>query len=133
MIIVHRKMVLKLTTGTSATLVCSLEAHPHFSILTKFQQHFGLPIPRTHSLATPQLLQELMDSGQNTWKSFLLQCQYWLMSTCRYDLDNHPSGASYTTSVCPNKETFGTFVNNTAHTCNEFGLRIWETYLPYVS
>ena len=51
----------------------------------------------------------------------------------RYDLDNHPSGASYTTSVCPNKETFGEFINNTAHTCNEFGLRIWETYLPYVS
>ena len=23
-------------------------------------------------------------------------------------------------------------MNNTAHTCNEFGLRIWETYTPYV-
>ena len=48
-----------------------------------------------------------------------------------YDLDNNPSGASYTTTVCPNKEPFGQFTDNTAHTCNEFGLRIWESYTPY--
>lgn len=51
----------------------------------------------------------------------------------RYDLDNFPSGPSYTTSVCPNKELFGEFLDNTAHSCNEFGLRIWESYFPYVS
>ena len=50
-----------------------------------------------------------------------------------YDLDDHPSGPSFTTNVCPNKEPFGTFENNVAHTCSEFGLRIWETYVPYVS
>ena len=48
-----------------------------------------------------------------------------------YDLDRFPSGASYTTRVCPNKEPFGQFIDNTAHTCNEFGLRIWESYTPY--
>ena len=50
-----------------------------------------------------------------------------------YDLDDHPSGPSFTWNVCPNKEPFGTFENNVAHTCSEFGLRIWETYVPYVS
>lgn len=48
-----------------------------------------------------------------------------------YDLDRFPSGASYTTRVCPNREPFGQFRDNTAHTCNEFGLRIWEEYIPY--
>ena len=64
---------------------------------------------------------------------FELHASYYIpeCNFCRYDLDNHPSGASFTTSVCPNKETFGEFV--TAHTCSEFGLRIWETYLPFVS
>ena len=47
-----------------------------------------------------------------------------------YDLDRFPSGASYTSQVCPNKERFGEFRDNTAHTCNEFGLRIWESYTP---
>ena len=32
-----------------------------------------------------------------------------------YDLDNFPSGASFTTSVCPNKMPFGVFENNVAH------------------
>lgn len=51
---------------------------------------------------------------------------------CRYDLDDLPSGASRTGSVCPNKTPFGEFRDNVAHTCNEFGLRVWETYIPYV-
>ena len=50
---------------------------------------------------------------------------YW------YDLDRFPSGASYTSTVCPNREPFGQFRDNTAHTCNEFGLRIWEEYTPF--
>ena len=48
-----------------------------------------------------------------------------------YDLDQFPSGASHTRRVCPNKEPFGEFRDNIAHTCNEFGLRIWEQYTPY--
>ena len=55
------------------------------------------------------------------------------MPNYRYDLDNFPSGASRTTSVCPNKAPFGVFRDNVAHSCNEFGLRIWETYQPFVS
>ena len=47
-----------------------------------------------------------------------------------YDLDQFASGASFTGKVCPNKEPFGQFRDNTAHTCNEFGLRIWESYTP---
>lgn len=47
-----------------------------------------------------------------------------------YDLDTFPSGASFTTTVRPNREQFGQFRDNSAHTCNEFGLRIWETYIP---
>ena len=50
----------------------------------------------------------------------------------RYDLDGSPSGPSYTPSVCPNKEVFGQFSDNVAHSCNEFGLRIWESYTPFV-
>lgn len=56
------------------------------------------------------------------------------LSFLRYDLDDRPSGASLGTgSVCPNKMPFGTFRNNVAHSCAEFGLRIWETYTPFVS
>ena len=51
----------------------------------------------------------------------------------RYDLDDNPSGASFTRLVCPNKLPLGTFTDNVAHTCNEFGFRIWETYTPFVS
>ena len=59
-------------------------------------------------------------------------CVAHLFVCCRYDLDNSPSGPSYTSSVCPNKEIFGQFSNNVAHSCNEFGLRIWEKYTPFV-
>lgn len=51
----------------------------------------------------------------------------------RYDLDDNPSGASFTRLVCPNKVALGTFTDNVAHTCNEFGFRIWESYTPFVS
>ncbi|KAI6655737.1 Fibrocystin-L-like [Oopsacas minuta] len=49
-----------------------------------------------------------------------------------YDLDPHPSGPSQTDSVCPNRDPFGGFMNNIAHSNAEFGLRIWETYDPHV-
>ena len=48
-----------------------------------------------------------------------------------YDLDAHPSGPSQTDSVCPNKNPFGEFSNNVAHSNAEFGLRIWETADPH--
>lgn len=51
---------------------------------------------------------------------------------CRYDLDDSPSGPSATNDICPNKMPFGEFSDNVAHSCNEFGLRIWESYIPYV-
>ena len=54
-------------------------------------------------------------------------------SLFRYDLDNFPSGPSLTHTVCPNKMPFGVFRNNVAHSCGEFGLRIWEKYIPFVS
>ena len=50
-----------------------------------------------------------------------------------YDLDPHPSGPSETSTVCPNKNPFGGFKNNIAHSNAEFGLRIWETYVPLIS
>lgn len=50
----------------------------------------------------------------------------------RYDLDNFASGASATNSICPNKEKMGIFEDNVAHSNNEFGFRIWETYTPFV-
>ena len=49
-----------------------------------------------------------------------------------YDLDSHPSGPSQTDSVCPNKNSFGEFSNNVAHSNAEFGLRIWETSDPHI-
>ena len=50
-----------------------------------------------------------------------------------YDLDPHPSGPSATNTVCPSKNPFGGFRNNIAHSNAEFGLRIWETYDPFIS
>lgn len=47
-----------------------------------------------------------------------------------YDLDPHPSGPSFTRTVCPNQVPFGEFRDNVAHTNAEFGFRIWETYIP---
>ena len=126
-------MVLKPITATFVTLVYSQEAPPPFSTRIKSQPHFGSPTLLIPSLVMLQRLQEHMDSGE-AWSQNPPLPRYKCLLLCRrYDLDNHPSGASYTGSVCPNKETFGVFVDNTAHTCNEFGLRIWETYLPYVS
>ena len=61
-------------------------------------------------------------------------CMYSIYGTLyRYDLDDNPSGASFTRLVCPNKVALGTFTDNVAHTCNEFGFRIWESYTPFVS
>ena len=48
-----------------------------------------------------------------------------------YDLDPRPSGPSAIFNVCPNKNPFGGFKNNVAHSNAEFGLRIWETYDPH--
>ena len=60
-------------------------------------------------------------------------CIILFTAPLRYDLDDNPSGASFTRSVCPNKTPLGTFTDNVAHTCSEFGFRIWESYTPFVS
>ena len=70
-----------------------------------------------------------MDSGKLL---LLCVCNVFIVHY-RYDLDDNPSGASFTRLVCPNKLPLGTFTDNVAHTCNEFGFRIWETYTPFVS
>ena len=75
---------------------------------------------------TPSLLPFLPPALPPSLPPSLLPCSH------RYDLDNNPSGASFTRRVCPNKTPFGEFRDNVAHTCNEFGLRIWERYTPYV-
>ena len=47
-------------------------------------------------------------------------------------MDPHPSGPSFTRTVCPNQTPIGEFRDNIAHTNAEFGFRIWETYIPKV-
>eukprot|EP00735_Rhodelphis_limneticus_P009645 TRINITY_DN2840_c1_g2::TRINITY_DN2840_c1_g2_i1::g.6132::m.6132 TRINITY_DN2840_c1_g2::TRINITY_DN2840_c1_g2_i1::g.6132 ORF type:complete len:2077 (-),score=567.85,sp/Q86WI1/PKHL1_HUMAN/31.35/0.0,sp/Q86WI1/PKHL1_HUMAN/29.80/3e-30,G8/PF10162.4/8.7e-26,Beta_helix/PF13229.1/3.9,Beta_helix/PF13229.1/2.6,Beta_helix/PF13229.1/0.35,DUF1049/PF06305.6/0.19 TRINITY_DN2840_c1_g2_i1:1087-7215(-) len=47
-----------------------------------------------------------------------------------YELFEHPTGPSATTTVCPRQELFGAFEGNTAHSNQENGIRIWEDYTP---
>jgi hypothetical protein len=47
-----------------------------------------------------------------------------------YDLQTNPTGPSYTTDICPQFEKLGTFANNTAHSNEEYGLRIHERFIP---
>ena len=60
----NRKMGLRPITVIFAILVFSPGALHLFSTLIKFQLHFGLLIPKIHSLVMLQLLQELMDFGK---------------------------------------------------------------------
>jgi hypothetical protein len=41
----------------------------------------------------------------------------------------HPTGPSFTLSICPSGRALGIFTNNSAHSC-DFGFRIWERYIP---
>ncbi|GAQ89759.1 hypothetical protein KFL_005590010 [Klebsormidium nitens] len=49
---------------------------------------------------------------------------YW------YNPEDHPTGPSYTTNVCPKRTPLGAFRDNTAHSNNKYGLRIFPEYYP---
>ena len=51
----------------------------------------------------------------------------------RYDLDPKSSGPSQSAGVQPNRAKMGIFRDNVAHSNAEFGLRVWEKYIPDVS
>ena len=45
-----------------------------------------------------------------------------------YNPPANPTGPSFTMSYCPNREVFGEFFNNTAHTIGTYGMWIFEDY-----
>jgi hypothetical protein len=51
-------------------------------------------------------------------------CNFW------YKLDDHPSGPSATTSICPKGAKLGLFTDNVAHSGTRYGLRIFDEYVP---
>jgi len=51
-------------------------------------------------------------------------CNFW------FKLDDHPSGPSTTTSICPKGTKLGLFTDNVAHSGTRYGLRIFDEYVP---
>jgi hypothetical protein len=51
-------------------------------------------------------------------------CNFW------FKLDDHPSGSSATSSVCPNGVKLGKFTDNVAHSALRYGLRVFPIYVP---
>lgn len=49
-----------------------------------------------------------------------------------FELPGNPHGPSYSTEVCPVRESVGEFFNNTASSNGVHGLRIYPVYLPHV-
>ena len=49
-----------------------------------------------------------------------------------FELPGHPDGPSYTESICPNHERVIEFFNNTFHSCNGHGLRVYPHWTPKV-
>lgn len=47
-----------------------------------------------------------------------------------YRMHEHPSGPSFTTSICPQKVPIGIFLNNTVHSNGWFGLWVFQKYTP---
>ena len=47
-----------------------------------------------------------------------------------FDLQEHPTGPSATTTICPPGMPLGAFDNNTAHTNGRYGLRIFNFWDP---
>mmetsp|Transcript_27798 Transcript_27798/g.24414 ORF Transcript_27798/g.24414 Transcript_27798/m.24414 type:complete len:685 (+) Transcript_27798:1989-4043(+) len=47
-----------------------------------------------------------------------------------FDLREHPTGASATTSVCPRGERLGVFEDNEAHSTGRYALRVFDTHIP---
>ncbi len=50
-----------------------------------------------------------------------------------YRLPTHPTGPSFTTSLCPKKQPVLQFENNTAHSFGWYGLWIFRSYYPTVT
>ena len=49
---------------------------------------------------------------------------YW------FDLLDHPTGPSHTTTICPKNLPLGEFKDNTAHSNIRYGLRIFHSHVP---
>lgn len=47
-----------------------------------------------------------------------------------FDLQSHPTGPSFTTTICPPGMALGAFHNNTAHSNGRYGLRIFNHWDP---
>lgn len=47
-----------------------------------------------------------------------------------FDLQSHPIGPSFTTTICPPGMALGAFHNNTAHSNGRYGLRIFNHWDP---
>ena len=50
-----------------------------------------------------------------------------------YRLEQHPTGPSYTTSVCPQNVPLGEFTDNCAHSMGRYGLWVFRAYFPKVN
>ena len=48
-----------------------------------------------------------------------------------YRMNEHPEDTSYDPNVCPDFQSFGTYTNNTVHSCGWFGLWVFENYFPH--
>lgn len=48
-----------------------------------------------------------------------------------YRMNPHPEDTSYDPNVCPDLQSFGTYTNNTVHSCGWFGLWVFENYFPH--
>ena len=50
-----------------------------------------------------------------------------------YRLERHPTGPSFTTSICPQNIPIGEFTDNSAHSMGWYGLWVFQTYFPKVN
>ena len=50
-----------------------------------------------------------------------------------YRLETHPTGPSFTTSVCPQNVPLGEFTDNSAHSMGWYGLWVFPAYFPKVN
>ena len=47
-----------------------------------------------------------------------------------FDPPDNPTGPSKTDTVCPMYDPLGEFVDNVAHSCGKYGLRIFHGHVP---